>query len=98
MFDDADFDSDGNIGKKSKADKTFTLKDQIRKHTLNKMNNDESADSEDDAESDDDKKKKQRHAKESNLFTKIGVPQKDEEAQIKRDFKTQVSLPQTPLT
>ena len=59
------------------------------------MKNDESAESEDDADEFDEKdKKKQRHAKESNLFKKIGITQKDEEDEIKRDFKTKVSTAQ----
>ena len=53
----------------------MTLKDQIRKAALKKMDKDESAN---ESDSDDDQTK--RHANESNLFTKIGVPQKDEEA------------------
>ena len=64
----------------------MTLKDQIRKAALKKMDKDESAN---ESDSDDDQTK--RHANESNLFTKIGVPQKDEEAQIKSAFKKQAA-------
>ena len=93
LFEDADFESDGKTEKK-KTDKAFTLKDQIRTDALKKMKNNESAESGDDADFDEKDIKKQRHAKETNLFTKIGRTLKDEEDQIKRDFKTQVSVPE----
>ena len=87
MFDDKDFDDKATHV--SKKDKPLTLKDQIRKAAVKKINKDESAsDRDSDEESADEKDAKaKRRANESNLFTKIGVPQKDEEAEIKRAFK-----------
>lgn len=41
-----------------------------------------------DADSDDNKRKSKK-SKDTNLFTKMGVPQQDIEDQIKRDFQTQ---------
>ena len=89
FFDDKDFEkgSGGKVwageseGRLAKRDKKMTLKDQIREQTLKKMGKDsESSDSgsEDDSEAEGGNSGKKR-AKESNLFTKIGVPQKDEE-------------------
>ena len=71
------------------------MKDQIRKQTLKKIDRDLSAaesDSDDDgSDLDDDQKVEKRHSKESKLFTKLGVSKKDEEAQLKRDFKKQAN-------
>ena len=54
------------------------------------MKDSDSDNGEEDEESDGgDKKERKKRDKESNLFTKIGVPQKDEEEMIKKQFKMQ---------
>ena len=87
LFNDEDFDE--TKGRKE-SKKKLTLKDQIRKDALRKMakesDSDDSNSDDDDDDSDADTKQK-RHSKESKLFTKIGVPQKEEEEQIKKAFK-----------
>ena len=87
-FEDEDFDM-GAI--KKKADKPLFLKDQIRKHTLKKMDkkgSDSDDSDDDDQDSDDAEAQKTRRAnKDSDLFTKMGVTQHEEEARIKREFK-----------
>ena len=56
------------------------------------MKKGESDSDEDEADSDDeDDKVEKRHAKESNLFKKIGTTQQDEEHQIKSQFKAQAA-------
>ena len=74
VFEDEDFDMEA----KKKADKPMFLKDQIRQHTLKKMNKKGSDSSSDDNEADQDSEddgadKKRRANKESGLFTKMGV-------------------------
>ena len=76
IFKDEDFEDGAGTRKKEKA---FTLKDQIRKEALKKMSDsDEIEDDSDDSDSDAATRKKLRN-KESNLFTKIGVPRQEEE-------------------
>jgi len=93
LFDDDDFDDDKGKNKNTVSAKSkFTLKDQIRKHTLQKLDNDQSAsDSGESGEDSDDsepvEKSKRQNPKESKLFTKIGTTRNEEEAEIKREFK-----------
>ncbi len=75
LFNDEDFEE--GKGKSKGKTKAFTLKDQIRTHTLKKMDKEGSSSSDSDDEDNSDNEgdvKKKRRAKESNLFTKIGVP------------------------
>ena len=97
MFEDKDFEA-GTAKPSDKGQKKLTLKDQIRKATLKKMRKDNSDNSSNGSSSDNDsddsdheEAKNQsgaaKRAKESNLFTKLGVPQKEEEERLKREFK-----------
>lgn len=77
IFKDEDFEKGAGMRKKEKA---FTLKDQIRKDALKKMSDsddDEDVSDGSDSDGEGETREKQR-AKESNLFTKIGVPQQEE--------------------
>ena len=85
IFDDALFDS---AQTKTKEAKSFTLKDQIRKHVTKKM--DKESDSEDGSDSDDSENGDRRRAnkKGDGIFKKQGETLYDEEARIKREFKS----------
>jgi len=87
-FKDDDFDRNKITGKKEKG---VFLKDQIRDRTLKKMKkqkedgSDSSSESSSDGEVSDENKDR-RHAKESTLFEKIGVPYTEQEHMDKEEF------------
>jgi len=77
MFRDKDFDR-GVKDSKSKSKGHF-LKDQIREETLKKMGQSDIEDSEG------------SDGEREGMFTKIGVPLAEEEAQLKREFKSKAN-------